>query len=207
MKIIALADIHGSTKYLPMISEEISNADLILIAGDITNFGGYAKAAEVIEDFRSFNPNILAVPGNCDSPGVNEYLENENMALHYRSITVGGVTFIGACLSLSSDGPVKKLGSLAASADRVVLVTHQPAYGTKVDDSGADHHAGNRSVRMFIEQCQPLLAVSGHIHNATDVDHIGNTTLVNPGPFGRGLYAVIQLDTDVQSVQHKSAIA
>ena len=40
MKIIALTDIHGHLGYLPQIAPQLAGADLVLIAGDLTTFGG-----------------------------------------------------------------------------------------------------------------------------------------------------------------------
>ena len=48
MIIVALADIHGGLDYLPAISSELEAADLVLIAGDITNFGGADEAERIL---------------------------------------------------------------------------------------------------------------------------------------------------------------
>jgi hypothetical protein len=45
---------------------------------------------------------------------------------------------------------------------------------------------GSRAVRRFIEQYQPLLCLTGHIHEAAGMDRIGRTVIVNPGPIARG---------------------
>jgi len=78
----------------------------------------------------------------------------------------------------------------------MVLVTHQPAWGTTVDLQASTRHKGSRSVRSFIEDYQPILAVSGHIHEAYGTDQIGSTLLVNPGPFRNGRYATIDINGD-----------
>jgi hypothetical protein len=56
---------------------------------------------------------------------------------------------------------------------------------------------GSRSIRVFIETCQPLLTLHGHIHESPEIsghyfDRIGNTLSVNPGQFpcGSKLHAV-----------------
>lgn len=74
--------------------------------------------------------------------------------------------------------------------DPLVLVTHQPASGTTVGCRGG----GSDAIREFIERRQPVLAVSGHIHEAAGQDTVGNCTLVNPGPFHSGSYAEIEID-------------
>ena len=78
----------------------------------------------------------------------------------------------------------------------MILVTHQPAWGTAVDLQASTRHKGSLSVRSFIEDHQPLLAVSGHIHEAYGTDQIGSTLLVNPGPFRNGRYATIDINND-----------
>ena len=40
MIVIALADIHGETENLDHISDALSTADVVLLAGDITNLAG-----------------------------------------------------------------------------------------------------------------------------------------------------------------------
>ena len=75
--IIALSDIHSETRHFAAMAEALTAADVVFIAGDITHFGGAAGAREVIEDLRLYNPSILAVPGNCDGRGVQEYLACE----------------------------------------------------------------------------------------------------------------------------------
>ena len=83
----------------------------------------------------------------------------------------------------------------------MVLVTHQPAWGTDVDLQASTRHVGSRSVRLFIEDYQPILAVSGHIHEAYGTDLIGSTLLVNPGPFRNGRYATIDIDGDTATAK------
>ena len=72
MIIIALTDIHGKIDYLPAISDSLQQADLVLIAGDITNFGGRDRAERIISSISQYSKQILAVSGNCDSPSVEE---------------------------------------------------------------------------------------------------------------------------------------
>lgn len=206
MKIIALADIHGSLGFLPVICDEVSRADLVVLAGDITNFGEYEEASRIVSAIRKCNQRILAVPGNCDKAGVSEYLADEGINLDCRAVKVEGVTFLGLGGSLPCPGHtpneapdeqfgicLTELGHEVFPDGPFVLVTHQPAFGTVVDKAGG-HHTGSRSVRSFIERCQPFLAVSGHIHEAVGVDHIGGTTLINPGPLREGKYGYIEIE-------------
>ena len=63
---------------------------------------------------------------------------------------------------------------------KVVLITHGPAYKSKLDKLGK-RHIGNIDYRKFIERIKPKLAISGHLHETIgEIDKIGNTKLINP---------------------------
>lgn len=202
MKLLVLADIHGHLDYLIEIKPLIALCDGIVMAGDITDFGGAEQARHVIAALSDFGKPILAVPGNCDTPGVEAELQQHHISLHGGRIACGDLQFVGVggALPVGSHGgendfrrTLEKSVSGLASSDNLVLVTHQPAWGTQLDRGGSGRHGGSKAVREFIEQYQPILAVSGHIHEAYGVDQLGATTLVNPGPFCRGRYAVVDI--------------
>lgn len=213
MVIIALADIHADLTHLPKIADQLATADLVLIAGDITQFGAWAEADGIITEIRQYNPNVLAVPGNCDRPGVNDYLTDQGISLDCNRISAAGIPFVGMGGSLPCHGSTPNempdddfaisltaLEALLRSGDRFVLVTHEPPADTAIDLSDGEH-IGSRAIRRFIEKNQPLLAVCGHTHQAPGTDRIGRTTLVNPGPLKDGRYAYIQLTDKVQTAQ------
>jgi Icc-related predicted phosphoesterase len=64
---------------------------------------------------------------------------------------------------------------------------------------------GSRAVRRVIEEYQPLLAVTGHIHESRGVTRIGRTVCVNPGSeynVGRLLGAIVEIvGREVRDVQ------
>ncbi|MCK4998328.1 MAG: metallophosphoesterase family protein [Anaerohalosphaera sp.] len=211
MIIIALADIHGFMDYFEQdnteFCRELNNADAVVIAGDITNFKGRQEAQRVLSKIRCFNENVFAVPGNCDLPGVDEYMRSEGINLNCNRIDSGGVTFtgLGSLLPCSRHGNddtaesdsqtcIEHIAAMTADSKTVVFVSHKPACDTKVDRIGGGHYSGSMAVRFFIESYQPALAVSGHIHEAAGTDRIGKTTLVNPGSLREGSYAHIELN-------------
>jgi putative phosphoesterase len=220
MNIIALSDIHGSLEYLPAIGKQLKKADLVMIAGDITHFGQWAQAEEIISQIRAYNQHVLAVPGNCDKFGVDEYLASERINLSRKCVEIGGITFCGLGGSLPCPGKtpnefgeqvftesLEELSPKENFAGNLVLMTHQPAVGTAVD-SIAGMHSGSAAVRDFIEKNKPVLAISGHIHEAIGTDNIGPTTLINPGPFSRGNFGCIELDGDnVKTSIHQLAVS
>ncbi|HIJ70951.1 MAG TPA: hypothetical protein HPP87_06265 [Planctomycetes bacterium] len=213
MVIIALADIHADPTHLPQIAEQMAAADMVLLAGDITHFGEWAEADRIITEICKYNPNVLAVPGNCDRPGVNDYLANKGINLDCNRINRAGIPFIGLGGSLPCHGSTPNemldndftisltaLEKLLPADNKFVLVTHEPPADTAIDLSGGEH-IGSPALRSFIEKNPPLLAVSGHTHQAPGIDHIGRTTLVNPGPFKDGGFAHIRLTEKVQSAR------
>ena len=218
MKIIALADIHGHLEYLPQIAPQLADADLVLIAGDLTTFGGEPHAHKIVSSLEMHNPNILAVGGNCDKQSVEEYLHLCEIALDGRCRTVDGVAFAGLGGSLAGSGTTgnespesefaARLEELKSQIDRdrpLVFVSHQPPWGTKLDAVGADRHSGSKAIRNFILETQPICAVSGHIHEAATTDTLQGTTLINPGPFARGRYAYIEIeDNTLKTAQLRS---
>ncbi|MFQ5932396.1 MAG: metallophosphoesterase [Nitrospiraceae bacterium] len=104
MIIVALADIHDDLEGLGVIAEDLSAADVVLLTGDLTNFGRQAGAARVVRAVRQYTDRVLAVPGNCDYPEVEAYLSHEGVNLHRRSVVIAGFAFLGVGGSLPCPG-------------------------------------------------------------------------------------------------------
>ena len=69
-----------------------------------------------------------------------------------------------------------------------ILVSHTPPFQTKTDKLLNGTHVGSTAVRTFIEQQQPLLCLTGHIHESRGQDYIGRTLILNPGMIKDGGY-------------------
>ncbi len=197
MKLLTLSDIHGHTKQIPLLANAVKDCDAIVLAGDITDFGGADQARSVLSALSAFGKPVLGVSGNCDSPQVDAILGKQGGSLIHNPVEMNGLVFVGFSYAASAGAvlpnePISRL----PSQKPMVLVTHQPAWGTDVDLQASTRHKGSRSVRSFIEDYQPLVAVSGHIHEACGTDQIGSTLLVNPGPFRNGRYATIDISGD-----------
>ena len=149
----------------------------------------------------------LAVPGNCDLPETVECLRRMGIGLHGGSVVLDGLTFVGVggslpCpgrtpheLSESELGDALQRGVTRAVADGPrVLVSHQPPYDTTADLASNGMHVGSRSVRAFIEEHEPLICFTGHIHEGVGIDTIGPTKIVNPGLLRHGAYAFAEVD-------------
>lgn len=206
LNIIHLTDIHGAVSYINEIEKELQNSDLVILSGDISHFGKRKDVQQIIQKLAVFNKHIYAVAGNCDYKEADEYLTQEGINLNKRITTIRGFTLCGLGGSLPCPGPtpfeykeneakrwLKELEANLKSSEPIVFVTHEPPYNTILDRLTDGRHVGSRSVRKFIEILSPLLCLTGHIHEGTGVDKIGNCILVNPGPFKTGKYASVRI--------------
>ncbi|MBN2543426.1 metallophosphoesterase family protein [bacterium] len=214
MKIITISDIHSDVGMTARIADDLSSVDLVLISGDLTNFGGKEEARHVIEELRHYNPNILAVAGNCDHHGVEDYLNEEGLNLH-RSCKLFGkfaVAGVGGSLLTPFFTPNEitdhDITEYLNEATRevpgdlpLVLLMHQPPLETKVDFSEEMGNLGSKALRDFIEERQPVVCFSGHIHEAVGIDSIGKTRVANPGPLRNGHYIYMEIDDHLRSLE------
>lgn len=202
MIILALTDLHGDFTAIPRIAADLEAADVVILSGDLTHFGRRPDAERVLQAITPYARRLLAVPGNCDDPDISAYLHELGFNLHGMLKVIDDIGFLGVGGSLPAPGTTPfelgedDLGDLLAAAAKdlpkdtpTVLVAHQPPFGTTSDKIYSGDHVGSTSVRAFIEDHQPTLCFTGHIHEAAGIDTIGRTTVVNPGPFSRGGYA------------------
>lgn len=213
MKIINIVDIHGNIKPIDSIGDALASADLVIIAGDLTNFGGAEDAREVLEAVGKYNKNILAVTGNCDKKEVDEYLFAKDMNLHGKTVDMDGISITGAGGSLPCPSPTpnvyteEEYGEIfeGANADADggpgILVSHQPPFDTLNDKISNGTHVGSKTVREYIERYQPLVCFTGHIHEAPGIDTIGRTKIVNPGPLGTRSYAYLDVTDGINELE------
>jgi len=200
MRIIAAGDIHMDLDDVANIPG-IDTADHIIITGDITNYGSSLDAEAVLNRLQTINSSILAVAGNLDQPDVARYLEDIGISLHGRGIIIEGLGIMG--LGGSNYTPFntpyefseEELCAFLASgfarikdAKDFILVSHPPPVLTKTDRLVNGSHVGSMAVRTFIEEKQPLLCVTGHIHESKGQDYIGRTLVLNPGMMKDGGY-------------------
>ncbi|UCH14000.1 MAG: metallophosphoesterase family protein [Bacteroidales bacterium] len=206
MLLIGLTDIHGKDENIDKISNILAKADAVIISGDITHFGREKNAKKVIENIKMFNSNIYAVSGNCDYSGVDKYLTENMFNINGSSKSFKGYTFVGLGGSLPCPGRTPNeytedelaavlLSSVSGvpSDANLILVSHQPPVDTLNDEVRDGMHVGSKAVRSFIEEYQPLICFTGHIHEGIGIDSIGNTRLANPGPLWYGKYTRAEL--------------
>jgi Icc-related predicted phosphoesterase len=203
---IAIGDIHGHVSRIGDVPG-ISQAQGVLISGDITDYGSRALAETLLNRIEHFNPIIRAVIGNMDTREVDELLEEKGYNAHARAADLGfGVGLIGVGYSTPtpfgtpsevSDAQLNSwLEQAVQQAENykyIILMAHNSPYGTRTDRVGFGQSVGSKAVRRFIEKYQPDVCVTGHIHESRAVDRVGKTQIINPGLFGSGGYVVIRL--------------
>jgi Icc-related predicted phosphoesterase len=106
LKIAAVADLHvkedGSVSYRDLFTEVSSVADVLIIAGDLTDLGKPQEAESVVADLSGCTIPVVAVLGNhdhqCDA--VSEissiFIEAGIHLLDGQMVEINGVGFVGA---------------------------------------------------------------------------------------------------------------
>ncbi|MBI4162517.1 MAG: metallophosphoesterase family protein [Candidatus Aenigmarchaeota archaeon] len=135
---------------------------------------------------------LVQIFNEAESNGIIQHLHNK--------VFVADDTAIAGCPFLSPtpfrfdywEKPEKEiytdLKELSSKTDmhKTILVTHVPPKDTPLDIIHSGKHVGSKALRRFIEEYQPLLCLSGHIHEAPKISNkwlykIGKTTCINHG--------------------------
>jgi Icc-related predicted phosphoesterase len=210
MVILALSDIHGETEALAGVLPALREADLVLVAGDITDFGDAEELEMALQQLGDVRERLVAVPGNCDRKAARERLDVLGLSADGRLVERSGVLVAGVGGGIMRTGltPYERRdedlaaslrSSLALAAARLrrgqplVVLSHQPPKG-----SGADERrsmaVGSRALREILDVEGPPLWICGHIHESPCARRAGRCLVVNPGPAKEGRYALVRLD-------------
>lgn len=105
MRVAAIGDLHvqedSVAPYREMFTEISANADVVVLCGDLTNFGKTKEAEILAEDIKSCSIPVLGVLGNhdfeCGQPDkVCEILTSAGMkVLNEQAVEIDGVGFAG----------------------------------------------------------------------------------------------------------------
>lgn len=209
MRLLLITDLHGALHTISSIARRAGSCDALLLGGDITHFGSPDEAQQIVEAARRFAPQVLAVAGNCDSAAIERRLIECGVSVFGRARRLGdwavhGVSAMppwrGTMYELSEQQIAAALeaGALeAADAPRRLVLSHAPPRDTTLDRTREGRHVGSQALRSFIERSRPSLVVCGHIHEARGIETMGTTIVVNCGAAQRGLFAVAELDEQI----------
>lgn len=219
--ILAISDIHERVTKLLKVKEAIGRRgiipSLVIVAGDLTYFKSVDTALKIATKIRSlFKTTVFFVPGNCDPPDLLNVKEVGGgvLNLHRRVVSVGNYVFAGiggsgvtpfhTMIEYTEQEFREFIEEVAVKKQQLrgelIMVTHQPVYG--FFDYIDDINVGSRVFVESIEYLEPLLWITGHIHEHSGWTRIDDTVIVHPGPLMRGYYAIITLkDNSVESVE------
>lgn len=196
MRMLIFADLHCNKKAIKELINKARKADIIVCAGDISNFGSDWKTAAKL--LAKANKEMLIIPSNHDSEeDISKmskqfsYVRN----IHKKMYRIENIVFFGygnhgfSLREADMERTAIKLLNKAnlEKGDKLIFVTHAPPYDTKLDYlRWLNGHRGCLSTRIIIDKYKPALVVSGHFHEtAGRHQKLGKSLLVNPGPFGK----------------------
>jgi len=84
-----------ATQNLKRMGAVWRDTDLVIVSGDLTNFGGVDDARRVLNQVRQACPRMLALSGNLDRREVIPFLEAEGISLHGKGVVVDGIGIFG----------------------------------------------------------------------------------------------------------------
>jgi Icc-related predicted phosphoesterase len=205
MRILVIADIHGSKEARKRVNSQIQRhkPNVVIVCGDITQFGPPEWALDFLN---GISLKTLALPGNLDPIGVIDTIEDSQaIPLHAKKVELGDYIFVG----LGGSNPTPFSTPFELSEDEIyttlkrimikgaVLVVHAPAKG-HLDKTSQMTNSGSESIAKIVSEFSPPLVISAHIHEARGIEMEGETTYVNPGPASQGYAAVIDLNDEVK---------
>ena len=194
MKILAFTDLHANFKAFKSIENLVKqeDPDLLIDCGDISIFEN--ELEYLVSRIAELGKKCLIIHGNHESSGrfAEACKEHKNIIfLHNNVQRIGKYLFFGwggggfSLRDKAFEEAAKKSMTDLRKDDKIILLTHAAPYGTDVDYLFGEH-AGNKSIRKFIEKYNPIIALCGHLHeNNGKSDKIASTKVINPGPMGR----------------------
>lgn len=199
LRLLVCSDLHGSKTAADLVSDAAASGgyDAVVICGDFTTFGSVDYTRALLKRLKA---QVLAVPGNCDVPDTVAVLEEYDASVHNLVVDLEGWKFFGfgGGLPTQSGMPFEVEEDLMERALRAiaveggVMVTHVPALGFN-DHMRFGKRGGSEGVLRVAREFKPVLALSGHIHEARGRALSADTVFVNPGPARNGSYASVRL--------------
>lgn len=188
MKLVAISDTHMHHEQL-----EIPRCDLLVHAGDATWLGKLEEVVPFLDWFAEQPADLLVfVPGNHDwlfelQPHLAQQMCRDRGILllnddgvHFRGQNLWGVAWQAPFnrWAFNVVDPDRRRAIFSRIPDDTdILITHQPAYLR--GDSNGWKACGDPVLLERVEQVNPHMHISGHLHEDGGIREFGPTTFVN----------------------------
>ncbi len=208
MRFLILSDIHGDTAYIETLADEFLKADAVLFAGDFAQAYKEETGKPVLDLLVKKHDVVFAVLGNCDPQSFLGELDSYDVSVQGNLAYMEGLSIIGAgggtkftgttANERSEDDIASDLSLVTGSGEtgwnNLIMIIHNPPYNTTLDRISAGMHVGSPKIRQIIETVQPLVVVTGHIHESFGIETMGKTLIINPGSLAEGRYGVLDVE-------------
>ena len=209
MKVLTVGDLHYNMRQFDWLMERAVEFDMIIIVGDLLNIAGHVDLDTQIIVVKKYlqrlreATTLLVCSGNHD--GDRRAESGEFFADWLEAGSLEGVHGDGTSLQRGGwrfsvcpwwDGPVGRTrvevfledeaAAVARDGQRWFVIHHAPPSGSRTAWNGK-RDFGDVHLRACIEQRQPDVVLSGHIHNAPFRadggwnDRLGRTWIFNAG--------------------------
>lgn len=206
MRMLFVADLHYELKQFDWLIANAADFDAIIIGGDLLELGARLETdvqIVVVEKYLnrlSQQKRLLVCSGNHD--GDSRSPADESVCNWLRDLKTGQLFVDGDSVEIDDvliticpwwDGPISRAEverllarDAAKPRKRWVWIHHSPPDKSPVSWAGR-RFGGDEFLVNWIQQYQPDLVLSGHIHSApfnskgSWNDRIGNTWVFNPG--------------------------
>lgn len=230
MRLLLVADLHYSLRQFDWVLKIAAGFDVVVMAGDHLDLGsavdGRAQSVVVRKYFSRLRSeaHLLICSGNHDLDSRSE--AGEKVAKWLRGTQNEGAYSDGDSVLIEEtlfticpwwDGPIvrERIGAQLAEAStkrpkQWIWVHHAPPAESPVS-WGGDRYFGDIELREWIDQYQPDVVLSGHVHQSpfvndgSWVDRIGTTWVFNAGQQFGAPPAHIIIDTDAREALWFSA--
>ena len=189
MRILCTSDLHGQWGFLQM-----PEADVLVIAGDLTTFGRLDEVVKFNEALLHYPiPTKIVIAGNHDwafyndtSKGMARRLITNAHYLEDSGVVLDGVKFWGSpwtpqlydwAFMLPRWNMFKKWDLIPNDTD--VLITHGPPAGQRDSAYQSPEPFGCEALRDAVQRVRPKLHIFGHVHEAYGTSFNEHTGFVN----------------------------
>ncbi|MCU0849243.1 MAG: metallophosphoesterase family protein [Spirochaetes bacterium] len=172
MRIFVMADFHGDLLHVDRAGDLIRDADMVVLAGDLSGSGDRGSAESSIHSRGVIAGGIgfFGLGGSRRTP-MHTFTE-------YNEEQIAEFLRLGYSM-------VEKSGTR-------VLVSHTPPKKCR-DRTFFGLSAGSPALREFMESNPFDLCLCGHIHEAYGADRSCGVLVVNSGSFRKGRYSSVEI--------------